>query len=68
MSASRRSDIVFTVVLIVALLIAYYLRHALLLIYVSVLFAIVLTPAVRFIQRLTIGRWHPGKGAAICSF
>jgi predicted PurR-regulated permease PerM len=65
MDSSRRSDIVFAVGLVVALLIAYYLRHALLLIYVSILFAIVLTPAVRFIQRLSIGRWHPGKGLAI---
>jgi predicted PurR-regulated permease PerM len=65
MNSSRRSDIVFAVALVVALLIAYYLRHALLLIYVSSLFAIVLTPAVQFIQRLSIGRWHPGKGTAI---
>jgi predicted PurR-regulated permease PerM len=64
MSSSRRSDIAFAVTLVVALLIAYYLRHALLLIYVSVLFAIVLTPAVQFIQKLSIGRWHPGKGLA----
>jgi len=55
MSSSRRSDIIFAVALVVALLIAYYLRHALLLIYVSILFAIVLTPAVQFIQKLSIG-------------
>src|SRR5258708_16932677 len=65
MSSSRRSDIAFAVAVVGALLIAYYLRHALLLIYVSILFAIVLTPAVQFIQRLAIGRWHPGKGTAI---
>jgi predicted PurR-regulated permease PerM len=65
MSSSRRSDIIFAVALVVALLIAYYLRHALLLIYVSILFAIVLTPAVQFIQKLSIGRWHPGKGLAV---
>lgn len=59
---SRRSDIVFTVVLLAALLIAYYLRHALLLMYVSILFAIVLTPAVRLIQRISIAGRHPGKG------
>jgi predicted PurR-regulated permease PerM len=64
MSSSRRSDIAFAVVLVVALLVAYYLRNALLLIYVSILFAIVLTPAVQFIQKLAIGRWHPGKGLA----
>jgi len=65
MSSSRRPDIIFAVALVVALLIAYYLRHALLLIYVSILFAIVLTPAVQFIEKLSIGRWHPGKGLAV---
>lgn len=61
---SRRSDIVFTIVLISAILVAYYLRHALLLIYISILFAIVLTPAVRLIQRISIAGRHPGKGTA----
>jgi len=65
MNSSPRSHIVFAVALVVALLIAYYLRHALLLIYVSILFAIVLTPAVQFIQKLSIGPWRPGKGLAI---
>jgi predicted PurR-regulated permease PerM len=65
MDSSRRSDIIFGVALVVGLLIAYYLRHALLIIYISILFAIVLTPAVQFIQKLSIGRWHPGKGLAI---
>jgi predicted PurR-regulated permease PerM len=65
MNLSRRSDIVFAAALVIALLIAYYLRHALLLIYVSILFAIVLTPAVQFIQKISIGRWRPGKGLAI---
>jgi predicted PurR-regulated permease PerM len=65
MSSSRRSDIAFAVSLVGVLLIAYYLRHALLLIYVSILFAIVLTPPVQFIHKLSIGRWHPGKGLSI---
>src|SRR5258708_7677040 len=65
MNSSRRGDIVFAVALVVAVLIAYYLRHALLLIYVSILFAIVLTPVVQFIQKLSIGRRHLGKGTAI---
>src|SRR3954465_8217049 len=65
MNSSRRSDILFTIATVAALLIAYYLRHALLLIYVSILFAIVLTPAVHLIQRLSIARWHPPKGLAV---
>lgn len=65
MSSSRRSDIIFAVALVGTLLIAFYLRHALMLIYVSILFAIVLTPPVQFIHRQSIGRWHPGKGTAI---
>jgi predicted PurR-regulated permease PerM len=64
MSSNRRSDVTYAIALVGALLLAYYLRHALLLIYVSILFAIVLTPAVQFIQRLTIGRWHADKGLA----
>ena len=65
MNASRRSDILFFFACLVVLLVAYQLRHALLLIYVSILFAIVLTPAVRFVQQVPIGRRRPGKGLAI---
>jgi predicted PurR-regulated permease PerM len=60
-----RSDILFTFTLGISLALAFYLRHVLLLLYVSALFAVVLMPVVRGVQRLRIGRWHPGPGAAI---
>lgn len=44
---------------------AYVARHALLLIYVSCIFAVVLDPAVRWVCGLKIGRWHPNRGLAI---
>lgn len=43
----------------------WVLRNALLLIYISVVFAVVLTPAVDRVNRFGIGRWHPGRAASI---
>ncbi len=63
MNTSRRSDILFFLGSLILLGIAFYLRHALLLIYVSILFAIVLTPGAQFL-RIRIGSWRPGKGLA----
>lgn len=61
----RRSDIAFFFVLALALYLAWLIRDVLLLIYVSVLFAVVVGPAIEFVQRARIGRWHPGRGLAI---
>jgi predicted PurR-regulated permease PerM len=44
---------------------AFLMRQILLLLYVSALFAVVLSPVIRGIEHLHIGRWHPGKGPAI---
>lgn len=60
-----RSDIVFTFALGLGLAVAYYLRRELTLLYVSALFAVVLMPVIRGIQKIKIGRWSPGRGAAI---
>ena len=60
-----RSDIVFTFALAIGLTIAYYLRKELALLYVSALFAVVLMPVIRGVQRIKIGKWSPGRGAAI---
>lgn len=49
----------------IALYLAYLLREELVVIYVSALFAVVLMPLVRLIQRLHIGRWHPSRGVAV---
>ncbi len=61
----RRSDIVFFFAMLVAVYVAWLALPVLLLIYVSALFAVVITPAIEAVQRIAIGRWHPGRGAAI---
>jgi predicted PurR-regulated permease PerM len=47
------------------LAIAYLVRSALLVIYVSAVFAVVLTPAVNAVHRISILGWKPSRGAAI---
>lgn len=60
-----RTDILFAFGLILALGLAWLLRDVLMLLYVSALFATVLTPVVRSTGRLRIGRWRPFKGYAV---
>jgi len=60
-----RGDIVFTCALGVAVYLAWQIRDLLVLLYVSALFAVVLTPIVQFVSRLHIGSWHPFRGIAI---
>jgi predicted PurR-regulated permease PerM len=61
----RRSDIVFFFALLLGLYLAWLVRDVLLLIYMSALFAVVFSPAVRFIRRAHVGNWQPGRGVAI---
>src|SRR5215469_1728278 len=61
----RRSDILFTLLVLGALYAAYEVRSVLLLIYVSGLFAVVLSPLIQLIGRIHIGRWRPGHGIAL---
>ncbi|MBV8205564.1 MAG: AI-2E family transporter [Acidobacteria bacterium] len=69
----RRRDITFALFLALLLYVAWVLRHALLLIYVAMILAIVLTPAADQLRRWRIGKWQPGRGvgvlllAAICA-
>ena len=49
----------------VALVILYLLRRVVLLIYLGIIFAVIFTPLVGYIQRIRVRRWSPGKGAAI---
>lgn len=58
-------EIVFAFALALACYLAWLLRAELLLLYVSALFAVVLSPVVRTTARLRIGRWRPFKGSAI---
>jgi predicted PurR-regulated permease PerM len=60
-----RSNILFVFAVGLALYLAWLLRHVLLLLYVSALFAVVLKPLVCYISDLRIGRWKPFRRVAI---
>ncbi len=60
-----RSDIVFAFAVALACALAWHMRDVLMLLYVSALFAVVLTPVVRYTSGLRIGRWQPFKGSAV---
>jgi len=61
----RRADILFTLAVLGGLYAAYVVRHVLLLIYVSALFAVVLSPLIQLMARIHIGKWRPGHGLAL---
>jgi predicted PurR-regulated permease PerM len=60
-----RGNIIFAFVVVLALCLAYFIREILMLLYVSALGAVVLTPVIRGIMRIHIGRRHPGRATAI---
>jgi predicted PurR-regulated permease PerM len=62
---NHRSDILFFFAVLIALWTAYSVRDVLMLIYVSALFAVVLSPAIGMIQKLRINGWRAGRGFAI---
>ena len=64
MAAGHKSDIIFTVAILVGLALIFRLREILLLIYVSALFAVVTTPFVQRVQK-HFGKRHVGKGIAL---
>jgi predicted PurR-regulated permease PerM len=61
---SVRSYIVFAFALVLALYLAWVIRSVLALLYVSALFAVVLTPVVRATSRIRVGRLRPFQGSA----
>ncbi|HYH00686.1 MAG TPA: AI-2E family transporter [Terriglobales bacterium] len=61
----RRSDIVFFFALVLGLYVAWLARGVLLLVYVSALFAVVISPAIRAVRKLHINGWRPSRGVAI---
>ncbi len=63
--SNRRSDILFTFLVAVLLLLAWNIRDVLLLIYISALFAVVIGPAIGFVQRFHLGRWRPSRGLSV---
>lgn len=60
-----RENIVFSFAVAVGLALAWFVREVLVLIYVSALFAVVLTPVIHSVMSLRIGKWSPGRGSAI---
>ncbi|HEY1937811.1 MAG TPA: AI-2E family transporter [Candidatus Angelobacter sp.] len=65
MAKNHRSDILFFFGVILTLWLAYSVRDVLMLIYVSALFAVVLSPAIGVIQKMRINGWRAGRGFAI---
>jgi predicted PurR-regulated permease PerM len=66
MSDRHRTDLLLAFAIALGLFVAYQVRHVLLLIYVSALFAVVFGPVIELMGRVRIGRrWHPSRGLAI---
>lgn len=63
--ANAKRLIVWAFAVGLLLFLVYTLRNTLLLLYLSAVFAVVLSPAVDWVNRLRIGRWHPGRAASI---
>jgi predicted PurR-regulated permease PerM len=61
---SLRRDIVFAFFLALACYLAWLIRDVLMLLYVSALFAVVLSPVVRFTSQFRVRSWQPFKGSA----
>lgn len=47
------------------LFLVWHLRHVLLLIYISIIFAVIFMPAVRKTQEIHVRNWHPGRGTSV---
>jgi predicted PurR-regulated permease PerM len=63
--AQIRDNILFAFGVAIVIFLAWFARDVLLLIYASALFAVVLTPMVRAVERINIRGWHPSQGLAI---
>ncbi len=61
---NMRGLIVFAFMLGLALYVAWLIRDDLVLLYVSALFAVVLSPAVRATSNVRFGKWRPFEGSA----
>ncbi|HVZ17814.1 MAG TPA: AI-2E family transporter [Terriglobales bacterium] len=61
----RRNDALWMLGIVLLLVLCYVLREPLLLIYVSVIFAVIFRPLVEKISHLRIGSWSPGPGVSI---
>lgn len=61
----RLKDLLIAEFVALGLYVAYFLRTTLLLLYVGLIFAIVFSPAVKWVQRWRIYKWNPSRGVAI---
>ena len=61
--SSVRGTILFAFAVALALYVAWLIRGVLVLLYVSALFAVVLSPIVQATTRIRIGRWKPFHGS-----
>lgn len=62
---SLRTDIIFTLGMLLLLGLIWVAKDVLLLIYVSALFAVVLNPAIEAVRQVHIGHWWPSRPTAI---
>ncbi|MDR3737120.1 MAG: AI-2E family transporter [Acidobacteriaceae bacterium] len=65
MQDSIKRGILFGVGVLLAIYLGWRLRTVLELVYVSALFAVVLTPVLNWIMCFRIGRWHPSRAIVI---
>lgn len=65
MFESRRADMLLAFAILIGLTLCYVLRGPLVLIYVSIIFAIIFFPIVERISQIHIGRWSPGRGLSL---
>jgi predicted PurR-regulated permease PerM len=64
-ASEQRSNILFAYGVALFLVFLYLARDVVLLIYIAALAAVVIFPGVELVQKLRIGKWHPGRGLAI---
>lgn len=62
---SGRDFLLLGFAIAVALALAWYVRKALLIVYVSAVFAVVLEPAVEWLHSRSLLGWKPGRGTAL---
>lgn len=62
---SGRGLVIFTLAVLAGLALAWYLSALVLLVYASVLFAIIVSPMVEWVERRHVGSWKPGRGLAL---
>ncbi|HUX68043.1 MAG TPA: AI-2E family transporter [Terriglobales bacterium] len=60
-----RGLVIFTLAVLAGLALAWYLSALVLLVYASVLFAVIVSPMVEWVERRRVGAWKPGRGLAL---